>query len=205
MYLAFIGPYNEPGQYPWNLEGVESMRRFLDRIVKLQTKVAVEFSAEPSHKLQKAFAKALHKIAVDIERFKFNTALSALMVYVKELEGEDVISAETYTNVLKLLAPFAPHFAEHLWATTTTDTESSIHLSAWPTSSVSFEDDLATVIVQVNGKKRAEIQISREATEGEATEAISANESVQKYLQEGEVVKTIYVPGKILNFVMKPS
>jgi leucyl-tRNA synthetase len=205
MYLAFIGPYNEPGQYPWNLEGVESMRRFLDRIVKLQTKVAVEFSAEPSHKLQKAFAKALHKIAVDIERFKFNTALSALMVYVKELEGEDVISAETYTNVLKLLAPFAPHLVEHLWATTTTDTESSIHLSAWPTSSVSFEDDLATVIVQVNGKKRAEIQISREATEGEATEAISANESVQKYLQEGEVVKTIYVPGKILNFVMKPS
>jgi leucyl-tRNA synthetase len=206
-YLAFIGPYNEPGQYPWNLDGVESMRRFLDRIVRLREKVAVEFSAEPSAQLAKAFSKALKKVSVDIERFKFNTALSALMVYIRELESEPVISAESYGNFIKLIAPFAPHLAEHLWGeikkSESDEKSSSIHTSAWPTADILFDDELATVIVQVNAKKRAEIQISREATEGEAIEAVSNIEAVQKQLSAGEVIKTIYIPGKILNFVIK--
>ncbi len=196
MYLAFIGPYNEPGNYPWNLDGVTGMRKFLDRIYLLRERVA---DASLSEEEERAIAKAVRKISEDTERFKFNTAISGLMVLVREFEAATGVSSAAYQTLLRLLAPFAPHLAEHLWEHLTL--EGSVHGASWP-ESVSFEEDTVLIGVQVNGKRRGEISLSPTATEEEALGAARADERIARALHEGEVTKVIYVPGRILNLVI---
>ncbi len=213
LYLAFIGPYNEPGQYPWNLDGVESMRRFLDRIYKLSSKVAPSESEvlPPELTLTKTLAKASNKIATDIARFKFNTAISHLMVLVRELEALESVPQVAYLDLITLLAPFAPHLAEHLWLSCTTNmdsaqggesaTPSSVHIAPWPYQGVVFKDEFARVIVQVNSKKKGEISLPLDATEEMAIDAARENEVIAAVLDGSTVSRTIYVSGRILNFV----
>ena len=192
MYLAFIGPYNEPGSYPWNLDGVMAMRRFLDRVYALREKLSEE---EPSPALLQTLARTAAKVASDCERFKLNTAVSALMTALNELEKVRPLPRAAYQEYLRILAPFAPHLAEHLWTG-----EGSVHAASWPVREVEAADT-ATVIVQVNGKKRGEITIMKTATEEEATAEALAVEAVAKALGDSSVTKTIYVPGRILNLV----
>ncbi|MGE5540787.1 MAG: class I tRNA ligase family protein, partial [Bacillota bacterium] len=112
IYLAFIGPYNEPGNYPWNLDGVVSMRRFLERVYALSERMD---DSDPSHEVKRSLALAVHKVGSDIDRFKYNTAVSALMVLVRELENLSQVPREAFRTLLLLLASFAPHLTEHLW------------------------------------------------------------------------------------------
>jgi leucyl-tRNA synthetase len=198
-YLAFIGPYNEPGQYPWSLEGVESMRRFLDRITRLADRLD---DAEPTSEVTRALAKVIHKVGSDIERFKFNTALSAMMIALKELEAGVSTSCAAYADFLILLAPFAPHLAEHLWGKSSRD--GSVHQASWPEADI-IEDTVVTVIVQVNGKKRGEVSISQDALEADALSAARELETVATQLAKSELKKVIYVPGRILNLVVASS
>jgi leucyl-tRNA synthetase len=193
MYLAFIGPYNEPGNYPWSLDGVEAMRRFLERIQRLSLKVA---DIEPSDSLVKALGKASKKIGADIARFKFNTGISGLMILVRDLEAVDQIPRDTYEGLLALLAPFAPHLAESLWTV-----EGSIHSREWPTE-LSLEDEFATVIIQINSKKKAELQLSREATEEEAMAQVREIPALKELLSTKPVKRVVYVPGRIFNIVV---
>jgi leucyl-tRNA synthetase len=194
MYLAFIGPYNEPGSYPWSLDGVEAMRRFIDRIYRLSSKVS---DIESDESFERALGKASAKIGSDIERFKFNTAISALMILVRDLEGFDAIPRDAYQQLLKLLAPFAPHIAESLWE----GAEESVHASTWP-AEASLKEEVLTVIVQLNSKKKGEIQVSKETTEEEATELAKAIPAIASALSDGAAKRIIYVPGKILNVVI---
>ncbi|HEX2792256.1 MAG TPA: class I tRNA ligase family protein [Candidatus Paceibacterota bacterium] len=198
MYLAFIGPYNEPGHYPWNLDGVEAMRRFLDRIYALRERIA---EAPTSETLERALQKAAAKVALDTERFKLNTAISALMVCLKEFESVEAVPADAYRSFLILLAPYAPHLAEHLYAAV--GGEGSVHQAAWPEAIV-IEEETATIGVQVNGKKRGEVLIPRTATEDEALAAARQVPEIEKYLHEGAIAKAIYVPGRILSLVTGP-
>ena len=193
MYLAFIGPYNEPGSYPWSLDGVEAMRRFLDRIQRLSSKVA---DTEPSESLTKALGKASMKVGTDIDRFKFNTAISGLMILVREFEADDQVPQNAYNALLVLLAPFAPHLAESLW-----NGAGSIHGAEWP-AEVALEEELATVIIQVNSKKRGELQISREATEEEVMELVRDIPAIKTLLKAQPVKRIVYVPGRIFNIVV---
>lgn len=196
MYLAFIGPYNEPGSYPWNLDGVGAMRRFLDRIFALAQEVA---DGEMTDAEQKALAKAVAKATEDTERFKFNTAISALMVLVRDLESRDQVSRAAYHSLLTLLAPYAPHLAEHLWAQT--GGEGSVHQASWPEAG---EIAIETVVigVQVNGKTRGEIEIAPDASEEEAIAAAKASEGVSRALEGAAITKVVYRPGRILNLVI---
>lgn len=197
MYLAFIGPYNEPGNYPWNLDGVESMRRFLERVSWLPEKVV---DAEPSLDLSRAVAKAIEKVQTDIERFKFNTAISALMILLKEIESNESVPRSTYHTFLTLLAPLAPHLAEHLFSET--GGEGSVHQAQWPALDPDLlKSELKTVIVQVAGKKRGEILLSESATEEEALALATQIASVFAALGERAPARVIYVPGRILNLV----
>jgi leucyl-tRNA synthetase len=195
MYLAFIGPYNEAGSYPWNLSGVESMRKFLDRIYYLSAKVR---DIQPSEEFVVALGKASAKVATDIERFKFNTAISALMILVRDLEAFSEIPRASYEGLLVLLAPFAPHLAESLWGSV--ESTESVHQAHWP-EIVEIEEELATVIVQINSKKKGEITLPKEATEEEALALAREIVAVQTHLSEVPDVRVIYVPGRILNFV----
>lgn len=198
MYLAFIGPYNEPGHYPWNLSGVESMRRFLDRVYALSEKVA---EIDVPLALRKALAKASAKVGAETERFKFNTALSALMVLVKELESEEEVPLRAWSEFLVLLAPFAPHLAEHLCEKA--GGVASIHEAAWPEPDASLlAEEVVSVVVQVNGKRKGEVMLPPDASEAAATEAALALPGVRDVLGERGASRVIYVPGRIVNVVV---
>lgn len=197
MYLSFIGPYNEPGSYPWKLDGATSMRRFLDRIYALREKHG-ETTITPETAL--ALAKAITKVSEDTERFKFNTAISALMILVRELEKLPIVPTEHYRTLVQLIAPYAPHLAEHLWQEL--GKEGSIHTSSWPIAEAITEETI-TIGVQVNGKVRSTIDIAPDATEEDAVAAALSNEGVARALAGAQPDKVIYRPGRILNLVRR--
>ena len=161
LYLAFIGPYNEPGNYPWNLDGVVAMRKFLERIMRLSEHIG----GESSSSLPQALARASVKIAEDSDRFKFNTGVAALMILVNECEAAESISREDFSLLLRMLAPFAPHLAEYLWGKI--GNEGSVHQQPWPAISVNVVTD-QEIVVQVAGRKRGAIQLPNDASEAEA-------------------------------------
>lgn len=197
IYLAFIGPYNEPGSYPWNLDGVAAMRKFLERIERLVERATA--GTEMSEALQQALARASAKVAEDGDRFKFNTSIAALMILVNELEAEEALPKAVVAPLLSMLAPFAPHLAEHLWEKT--GREGSVHQQSWPVLALALTAE-KEVVVQVNGKRRGSIVLTAESTEEEAVSAAHALAPVANALGGKEPKRVIFVPGKILNLVV---
>ncbi len=195
MYLAFIGPYNEPGNYPWKLDGVQGTRKFLDRVYQLREKVG---EAEVSAELAGALVRATNKVTEDTERFKMNTAVATLMVLVREMEGLPVIPRTAFKHFLIILAPYAPHLSDHLWQEQ--GGAGSVHQAPWP-EVVEEVVTSVTIGVQVNGKKRGEITISPSASEEEAVLAARAVPTVEVALSHQAPARVIYVPGRILNLV----
>ncbi len=202
VYLAFIGPYNEPGNYPWKPEGVESMRRFLDRVYALREKAGdAELPAGGKLAQEKVLARAAAKLSEDIERFKLNTAVSALMIALNDFEAMDQLSSESYQTYLRLLAPFAPHLAEHLYEAEGTN-GGSIHQQPWPQFDPALLAEDAVVIgVQVAGKRRGEVSLSPSATEEEAVSAALEVPAVARALEDAKPRRVIYRAGKILNLI----
>ncbi|MEA2701492.1 MAG: leucyl-tRNA synthetase [Candidatus Parcubacteria bacterium] len=197
VYLAFIGPYSEPGHYPWKPESLASIRRFLDRIYALSGKVV---DAERTGSEMRALASAAHRVASDLERFKTNTAVSALMILLNAFEDEESPSKESFNDLLVLLAPFAPHLAEHLYETL--GGEGSIHQQSWPEFDPSLLVKETVVIgVQVAGKTRGSIEIAPEASQEEAVAAAMELPKVAGAFPGGKPGKVIYKPGRILNLV----
>lgn len=204
LYLAFIGPYNEAGHYPWSLDGVSAMRRFLERVITLSEKLS-NVGGRISHmdvpeEVSRMLAKAEAKSASDSERFKFNTALSALMVLVRDLEGLSEIPRAAYRDLVVMLAPFAPHLAEELWAKA--GGEASVHQAMRPAYDAALlESDTVPLVVQVAGKRRGEVTLAPDASEDEAVEAALHIPAVTAALGGKNPSRRVYVPGKILNLV----
>ncbi|MEK7200618.1 MAG: leucine--tRNA ligase [Patescibacteria group bacterium] len=233
MYLAFIGPYNETGQYPWDLGGVVGIRRFLERVWKIAAKVNntpkpplnLRGGAERSEagelgvgnkKLENLLHKTIKKVTEDIENYKFNTAISAMMILLNELEkitphqksqGEP-LTLDMFETFLKLLAPFAPHMTDEIWNSPTSlklcgANESSIHLEEWPKYDESkIKEENVIIVVQINGKVRAQFEAETGISEKEAQEKALIMPDVQKWLDDKEIKKTIFVLNKIVNFVV---
>ncbi len=202
VYLAFIGPYNEPGQYPWNLDGIAAMRRFLDRIAKLSGKLSDD---NPNTETIRSLSIATGKVSNDIERFKFNTALSALMILLNTLEKLPSVPRKSYQEFLKLAAPFAPHLTDYLFAVTgglVSNSEESIHTSTWPQWKDILPEQTATVVVQVNGKRKGDISLSPEASEEDALTAARTLPAVHQQIASKELKRIVYIPGRILNIVV---
>ncbi|MBI3572562.1 leucine--tRNA ligase [Candidatus Kaiserbacteria bacterium] len=198
LYLAFIGPYNEAGSYPWNLEGVASMRKFLDRVVRLFARVDKE---EMPRELARRLAQTGAKVGEDCKRFKFNTALAALMSLLNALEKLQNVPASALREFTLLLAPFAPHLSEHLWERL--GGEGSVHQTLWPSSDSSlFAKNEAEIVVQVAGRRRGSVQLRAEASEAEALAEALKISAVQNALGGKEPSRVIYVPGRILNLVV---
>ena len=197
VYLAFIGPYNEPGSYPWNLEGVAAMRKFLDRIERLVERVGE--GDEASEEVQQAIARASMKVAEDGDRFKFNTAVAALMILVNELEATSVVPKHILAQLVILLAPFAPHLAEYLWEKLVG--EESVHQQSWPVAALTVVSE-KEVVVQVNGKRRGSVTLAVDASEATAVAATRALPAVLAALAGKEPARVVYVPGKIINLVV---
>ena len=210
MYLAFIGPYNETGQYPWDLGGVVGIRRFLERVWKVSLKVqsnkaqVEELSNFQTFKLENLLHKTIKKVTEDIQNYKFNTAISAMMILLNELEKLEHthgLSKAAFDIFLKLLAPFAPHMTEEIWFNL--GHEKSIHLEAWPKYDESkIKEERVIIVVQVNGKVRTQFEAETGISESDAKEQALAMPEIGKWLSGKGVRRVIFVADKLINFVI---
>lgn len=209
LYLMFMGPYEQGG--PYSLSGIAGTRRFLERIWTL-----VDEYLEAKPKTAEALAqtritalahKTIQKVTKDLESLSFNTAIAAMMAYVNELykakaeEGFNVSWQFAVETLLILLAPFAPHVAEELWAELGHD--SSIHLCPWPAWDEKLVvEEMLTLAVQVNGRVRAEIVVPADISEEEAIKAAKAAEKIVDHTKGKQIKKAIYVPGRLVSLVI---
>ncbi|MDQ2933003.1 MAG: class I tRNA ligase family protein [bacterium] len=197
MYEMFMGPFDQP--IAWSTDNIAGVRRFIERAWKLNEKI----SPESTPTVQKIIHRTIKKVSDDIESMRFNTAISSLMIALNDIEGEAGLSKNDYEHVLKLIAPFAPHMTEEMWALL--GNKKSIHLSEWPTynESLTVETEV-TIIVQINGKMRgsfiAQKDASREVLEANA----QAVPDAVRWLEGKNIIKIIVVPNKLVNIVITP-
>ena len=196
-YVLFMGDYGAAA--PWNDSSVRGCKRFLERVAGL-TDIMTE---EPAAKdMEVKIHKAIKKVSSDIEAMKFNTAIACLMTLINEIYAVGKISKNDLVIFIKLLCPFAPHLCEEIWETI--GGEGLLSLSPWPEyeESKTVEDSIE-IGVQVNGKVRGTIVIPNGCAKEEALELAKKDERVASFLEGKTLVKEIYVPNKIVNFVAK--
>lgn len=195
MYLAFMGPY-EGANYPFDLGGIAGLRRFLERVYGLSEHIVATEEAEITRLLN----ETIIKVRGDIEQLKFNTAISAMMIFVNQAEKAG-LNQESFDTFITLLAPFAPHLTEEIWHSFN-HTE-SIHKLEYPIGDPSKAKRASlTLGVQINGKLRGRIEITPDASETTAVALAQAETKLSKYLASGTIKKVIYVPGRILNLII---
>jgi leucyl-tRNA synthetase len=200
MYLAFIGPYNEIGAYPWNPEAVIGVRRFLDRVWRLALKQG-EVVEEDSKKIERVLHKAIQEVEESIANLKMNTGVAALMIATNELTPFPTLTQNQIKMYLQILAPYAPHIAEELWHEL--GESSSIHQAAWPVFDESkLVESIITIPVQINGKVRAIIDIAPNTPEVEVEALVLADEKVIILLDGKKPKRVIVIPGKIVSIVV---
>ncbi|TAL51019.1 leucine--tRNA ligase [Patescibacteria group bacterium] len=203
MYILFMGPFEEP--VPWSLNGLIGVRRFLDKVERYvsawdESKIPL-LSKEGLGEVAGIVERSLKKISDDIESFKFNTAVSTFMSLFNEIV-DNVVTREQLKKILVVLGPFAPHLANECWEKI--GENGLVEEQTWPVfdARLLVQEEIE-MGVQVNGKARATIQISPTADETTAKQLALAQEKVQKHLDGKEIVNVVYVPGRILNIVVK--
>ncbi len=199
MYLLFLGPFDQGGDF--RDSGIKGLTRFLERVWKLFSNEKVK-SEKEKLEISKAVHKTIKKVTEDIENLQYNTAISALMILLNELEANlDSVSQKDQEIFLQLLAPLAPHMTEEIWRGVLKNKE-SIHLSAWPEYDPELiKKDVADIIIQVNGKTRVIIKVKTDTSQKEIEELAQAEENVNKHIS-GKVKKIIFVKDKLINFVV---
>ena len=194
-YEMFIGAFDLSAS--WSEEGVKGCRRFLERVWKLQDILTSEegYSADLETKMH----QTIKKVSSDFENLKYNTAIAAMMSLINEFYKKNAITRGEYKTLLTLLNPVAPHITEELWQTA--GFEGRLYQAAWP----EFEEEktvesVVEIGVQVNGKMRVTIKVSKDETKENVI--AMAKEALGDKLT-GNIVKEIYVPGRIVNIVVK--
>ena len=209
-YLMFASPLELWTR--WDPQGVPGTYRFLSRIWNLvgeynEVKSTVELSSEEERAIRRATHRMIKKMTEDIEANRYNTAIAAAMGTVNELyklktEGLGKHDAwhEALVSVVACIAPFAPHIAEELWFQL--GHSSTVHRDSWPKYDEKYlAEDTITIVVQINGKVRAELQVAKDTPEADITAAAKAHERVIPHIDGKEIKKTIYIPGKLVSLV----
>ena len=196
VWMSFIGEYSEKAT--WSEEGMKASNKFLNRIWNLQEIV----SGNGTNKdLEFIMNSTIKKVSSDIENMKFNTAISAIMILVNEIYKVNKLTHDEYKKLILLVSPFAPHIANELFETM--GYGENIESDKWPevneNALVLSEIEMP---VQVNGKVRGVVKVNADASQEEIVEAAKANNEISKHM-EGNIVKVIYVPKKILNIIVK--
>ena len=208
----FIGPWNQSAS--WSVEGLGGSYHFLQRIWTLVQNYSniqgrTNEQLPDEREIYRAAHQAIKSVTYGLENLGFNVAVADLMEYVNnlyKLSAQDKFANQkawqfAVETLLKLLAPFAPHMAEELWHQL--GHEDSIHLSEWPKHDEQYlVSDTMVIVVQINGKVRAELTVPSETDEAEIVAQAIANERVKPYLEGKEIKKTVYVNSKLVNFVV---
>jgi len=205
LFLMFLGPLER--DKPWNTQGIEGVRRFLDRVWRLyfddetdQLLPAVQ-DVEPDTDVLRVLHGTIDAVTTMTEDLRFNTAISQMMVFVNELNQRGVRPRSVLETFVLLLAPYAPHLAEELWSRLGR-TEPLAH-APWPAADPRYlVADTVTVVVQVNGKVRDQIEVPADAAKDAVLEAAKGAEKIVPWLEGKTLVKEIYVPGKLVNLVV---
>ena len=201
MYEMFMGPFD--AQKPWDMKGIEGINRFLKRIYAWSESVTFTKEAEPK-KSAILLNQTIAKVADDIENLRFNTAISALMVLFNDLSKLPGVTQETFQKFIQILHPFAPHLTEEIWQQK--GYEGFVLNSTWPIADKALlQDDTVDMGVQINGKVRERLLISRNAPREEIEQQALASAKVQSYLKELEIKKVIVVPGRMVSIVAAPK
>lgn len=197
-YEMEMGAFEEA--IPWSMDMLNGTFKFITRIHKLIEKVDVNKPSSAS--VETILHKTIKKVGEDIEKLKFNTALAAIRILVNEVSNLSNISKSDFEVLLKLLSPFAPHICEELWHGI--GNKDSIVLSAWPIyDEKKTLDSTIQLAVQVNGKLRDVLEVPAEIAEADAIALALASEKVQKYVNPANIVKKIFVKGKMVSLVVK--
>ena len=198
IYEMFMGPFEQA--IPWDTKGVKGAKRFLDKVWKLQCKTVREGKIQEP-KLESLINKTTRKVSDDIESLKFNTAVSSLMILANELGKQKEISLNHFSRFLIILSPFAPHISEELWQRF--GFSGFCCQKKWIKRDLKkIKEDTINLIVQINGKVRAKIEVSADIPEKEAKETALSEKRVLKWTKSREIKKTIFIPGKLINFVV---
>lgn len=199
VYEMFMGPFSQP--CAWNTNGLVGARKFLEKIWKLNAKVSNNKVKYANAKLESLLHKTIKKVGEDIEDFKFNTAISAMMILVNEMEKENEIFAGDYGKILQIVAPFAPHLAEELWLKR--NGKESIFEQSWPEYDKNLIiDETFNLVIQVNGKLRDTVEVNMDINEDEVKDLVLKNEKINNWIAGKEIKKFIYIKGKLVNIVI---
>ncbi|MDP2926587.1 MAG: leucine--tRNA ligase [bacterium] len=199
LYEMFMGPFDQTTA--WSEKGLQGCSRFLNRAWRLfQENVREEET--PGHLLKKLH-QTIKKVTQDLEELKFNTLVAALMEFINDW-SDSYLSQKDAELFTQILAPAAPHIAEEIWCEVL-GKEFSIHQTGWPQyDEKQMIEEMTTIIIQVNGRVRGEVKIKDQISKikNEVENEAKTNERVVKYLQGKKIKKTVFVPGRLINFVV---
>ena len=200
LYEMFMGPID--AAKPWDQNGIEGSKKFLDRVWRLYVETG-KIKEEENKNLEKVYHYTVKKVTKDYENMDFNTAISQMMIFINAVYKEEIFPKEYAEGFLKLLNPVAPHITEELWNVVLKH-ENTISYEKWPEyDEAKTIDDEIEVPVQINGKVKATIKIELNAAEETVKEKVHNNEAVKRATEGKNIVKEIYVKNKIYNIVVK--
>ena len=206
LYEMFMGPLNK--SKPWSTKGLQGCYRFINKLWSviineegnLSSKIKDDIN--PDNETLFIHHQTIKKLGDDIENLHFNTAVSQLMIYSNHMQKCDSLSKNLIKELVIIIAPFVPHLAEELWSIL--GNKDSISYQEWPSYDESLiQLDNVTIAVQVNGKLRANIEVPKDSAEDFVVSEALSLENVKKFTSLGSIIKTIHVPNRLLNFVVK--
>ena len=197
VYILFMGDYGMAA--PWSDSSMKGCKRFLDRFADLSEMVKGEGATK---ELESLFHKTLKKVTADIEEMKFNTAIAAMMSLLNAVHDHGSLTSDELKMFIKMLCPFAPHLCEEMWSILG-ETE-LCSLSEWPKyDEAKTVDSTVEIVVQINGKVKAKMNIAADISAEDAIALAKAQEKIVSELTGKQIVKELYVPKKLVNIVAK--
>ena len=199
LYEMFIGDFEKAA--PWSNAGIKGCRRFIERYWNLQSILIDGEAIRPE--MENSFHKAIKKVSYDIENLKFNTAIASLMALMNVIAEKGSINKAELSVFTMLLNPFAPHVTEEVWSEMKLG-EGMVTEQIWPKYDESkCKDDVIEIVVQVNGKVRTRLSVAADIQKDDAIALAKAEDRIAAEINGKNVVKEIYVPGKLVNIVAK--
>ncbi len=206
MYEMFMGPLTM--SKPWSTQGIVGIHRFLEKVWAVSEKplndtdITGKLEDKALVALRKTFAQTVKKVSNDTDTLNFNTAISQMMIFINEASKFENLPRAMWSDFVKLIAPYAPHLGEELWEKL--GNKNTIAYESWPTFNEDFcKDDTKQIVVMINGKKRDTFEAAPGTSQDDLKAAALALEGVKKFTDGHEIVKTVIVPDKLVNLVIK--